>query len=130
MTKISRKLSNGKEEFTPKRKKFVTKYIENGGNGTQAVLDTYNTDSSNVANQIALENLRKPTVIRAIDQVLQGVGLTDDVVAKIHKRNMTQDKDLRVSQTAVKDYYGVTGKLEKAGDNTQVNVAFIINKKG
>lgn len=131
--KISRILANGKEEFTPKRKKFAREYVKNNGNGTQAVLKVYDTDNPNSANQIAMENLRKPTVQMAIERALVKAGMTDNSVALIHQRNMEQEDNLHVSQAAVKDYYNIKGYNNKNIDTGNVNVAFIINtdtKKG
>lgn len=47
---------------TTKQKKFVKELVQNGGNGVQAALAAYGTDDYNTANQIAVENLQKPTV--------------------------------------------------------------------
>ena len=50
------------KELTPKQDKFLKRYLETG-NGTQAALETYETDSREVASAIASENLRKPSIM-------------------------------------------------------------------
>lgn len=48
---------------TPKQKEFADLYVENGGNGTAAALESYDTDSYSTAAAIASENLKKPNVV-------------------------------------------------------------------
>jgi phage terminase small subunit len=60
------------ERLTLKQFRFAAEYVRNGANGVQAALAAYDTDSYNCANQIAMENLQKPTVIRAIYRHLDG----------------------------------------------------------
>lgn len=67
--------------MTIKQKLFVKKYLETG-NGTQAALEAYNTNDPNVAKVIASENLTKPNVKVALDEVLRSQGLTLDVLTK------------------------------------------------
>ena len=62
--------------LTLKQTKFVKEYINNGGNGTEAALQTYNTEDYNTAHVIASENLQKPTIQEEIHQALQANGLT------------------------------------------------------
>lgn len=54
--------------LTPKQTKFVQKYIENGGNGTQAALESYNVNSLKTAQNIGSENLAKPIVSEKLDK--------------------------------------------------------------
>ena len=67
--------------ITLKQKKFVKKYVETG-KGTQAALETYNTASSNVAANIASENLRKPKVIEEKNRMLKRKGLSVEQVSE------------------------------------------------
>ena len=70
-------------KLTLKQREFVKEYIKSAGNGTQAALASYDTDDSNTAHAIASENLRKPTIKRAIELALERVGLTDDYVSEL-----------------------------------------------
>ena len=108
-----------------KEKGFVQDYIKMK-NGTKAILNNYDVKTEKTAGVMAVESLGKPRIVQAIDKALQGAGLTDEHVSKIHHSNLTQDQDLRVSQTAIKDYYAVTGKLDRDANTSSVNVAFII----
>ena len=60
---------NQLNKLTVKQQKFVEAYINNGGNGTQAVWDAgYDCKTSNSARVQASENLNKPNIILAIEQ--------------------------------------------------------------
>ena len=59
-----------------KQKAFIAEYVENGGNGVQAALKVYDTDDYNTANQIARDNLQKPTIMREIEKQMTDTGLT------------------------------------------------------
>ena len=69
--------------LTLKQRNFVKRYVTNGGNGTQAVLDAYNTSDPNVAKVIASKNLTLPNVKRAIELSLERAGLSDDYVSEL-----------------------------------------------
>ena len=59
-----------------KQKAFIAEYVENGGNGVQAALKVYDTEDYNTANQIARDNLQKPTIMREIEKQMNDTGLT------------------------------------------------------
>jgi len=59
-----------------KQKAFIAEYVENGGNGVQAALKVYDTEDYNTANQIARDNLQKPTIMREIEKQMTDTGLT------------------------------------------------------
>lgn len=54
------------DKLTKKQQGFVKDYIDTG-NGTQSALKNYDTESYNTANQIAIENLQKPTIQEVIE---------------------------------------------------------------
>lgn len=54
------------DKLTKKQKGFVKDYIDTG-NGVQSALNNYDTESYNTANQIAIENLQKPTIQEVIE---------------------------------------------------------------
>jgi len=58
-----------------KQKAFIAEYVKNGGNGVQAALKVYDTSDYNTANQIARDNLQKPTIWREIAKAAEKVGL-------------------------------------------------------
>ncbi len=59
-----------------KQKAFIAEYVANGGNGVQAALRVYDTEDYNTANQIARDNLQKPTIMREIEKQMSDTGLT------------------------------------------------------
>lgn len=72
-------------DLTKKEKDFVTEYLDNGHNGTQAALAVYNTEDPNTAGVIAHENLSKPKIKDAIKEALP-----DDLLAQKHKELFNQ----------------------------------------
>ncbi len=50
------------QDLTKKQAEFVKEFLDTG-NGVQSALKAYDTDNYNSANQIAIENLQKPTII-------------------------------------------------------------------
>lgn len=69
--------------MTLKQRLFVKKYIENNGNATQAVLDTYDVKNKHTAESIGSENLRKPEVQREIGLALESAGLSNDYISEL-----------------------------------------------
>ena len=62
---------------TRKERKFAAKYIENGGNGTQAALSSYDTVSPKTAAKIGNTNTKKLT----LQDALRSAKLTDKYLA-------------------------------------------------
>ena len=108
--------------LTLKQTRFIKHFIESG-DATKAAQKAYPNAVSH--NAIASENLSKPTVISEIERRLEAQGLDLDVVLRTHKRNITQDKDLSVSQRAIDSYYKVTGRYNN--EQAPQRVQFIIN---
>lgn len=73
--------------ITQKQKTFADAYIENGGNGTQAALVAYETESKDTARAIASENLIKPNVVNYLE-----AALPDDLLAEVHREGLFATK--------------------------------------
>ena len=55
--------------LTTKQRKFVDAYVNNGGNGVDAVINAgYTCKNENVARVQASDNLKKPNIILAIEE--------------------------------------------------------------
>lgn len=93
---------------TVKQTKFVKAYVENGGNGTQAALSAYDTNDYDTANQIAVENLQKPTVKAAIEAALEKHGITIEKATK----------PIADGLTASTDFYDKNGALVSKPDHS------------
>ena len=65
---------------TFKQGRFVDEYIRNKGNGVQAALAVYNTTDYNTANQIAVDNLQKPTIREEIIRHMRSSGVTRETI--------------------------------------------------
>jgi len=60
-----------------KQRNFVKEYISTG-NATKSALKVYNTKNYNTAKTIAHENLTKPYLIREIEGLMEGRGISDE----------------------------------------------------
>jgi phage terminase small subunit len=125
---IAKRTATRRNKLSPKQKAFAKAYIAKKLNGTEAALATYETTDSNVAANIASENLNKPKIKREIEALLQQNDIEIADILGIHKRNMLQDENYPTSQKAVDSFYEILGL--KAGDKPQNNVqiAFVIEK--
>ena len=71
-----------KRKLTIKQRKFIKAYIKNGGNGTQAALEAFNTTKPNVAGSMAVETLQNPNVQDGLAVALETLGISDEELAK------------------------------------------------
>ena len=56
-------------KLTAKQRNFVDAFVNNGGNGAEAIMAAgYNCSTDNSARVLASENLKKPNIILAIEQ--------------------------------------------------------------
>lgn len=92
-----------------KAKAFAKSYIRNKFNGTAAVKELYNPNNDHTARSIAAENLTKPIFQKAIIETMEEMGFNDEMVSKIHKRNLQQNKNLPASNSAADMYYKIKG---------------------
>lgn len=102
--------------MTLKQRLFVKKYIENNGNGTQSVLETYSTVDPNVAGAISSENLRKPSIQREIRQALETKGLTPESISGYLKKAIVSGLGQRATNSdslrGIDIYARLTGGYE------------------
>ena len=99
-----------KNKLELKAKLFAQKYIDNKFNGTKTALELYNTTDKNTAHAIASENLHKPTFTKAIVERMRELGMDEDTITSIHKRNLIQQKNIPASNTALDMYYKLKGE--------------------
>lgn len=109
---------------TPKEKLFAKKYIENNFNGTQAVLDVYNTKKRSNAKSISYQNLQKPVVQEEINKLLDKAGLSLNELNAYTKNsiemNMKYGKPSQaVAATLIQHAYKLHNALPK---NTKVSI--------
>lgn len=72
-----------------KERGFV-KDIVKGENGTNAVLNNYDTESENTASSIASENLRKPKIVEAIKSYADRI--PDELLERVHLEGLEAGK--------------------------------------
>ena len=68
------------KKLSVKQKKFVKAYAENGGNATEAALDTYDVKSREVAKSLGYENLQKPNIANEVEKALLANGQDMDSI--------------------------------------------------
>lgn len=77
-------------KLTKKQRGFIKDYLKTG-NGTQTVIKHYKVNSENVAGAIASENLRKPKIRKAIEDMLSDELLRDRHLELLNKREIIKD---------------------------------------
>lgn len=110
--------------MTLKQKLFVKKYIQNNGNGTQAVLETYDTTDPNVAGAISSENLRKPSIQKEIRQALEVKGLTPDVVVEALKTNLVAGVGVKATAETTNRAIDIYSKLTGLYDRQDIEQSY------
>lgn len=119
------------QKLTLKEKVFCKVYVETF-NGTKAAIDAYtirnkrlllvddpkllSTDDQKARNKaydtaahIASENLRKPHIMKKIDELLEKTGLSEANLRIEHAKLIHQDDDLTNKARAIDMYYKKTG---------------------
>lgn len=97
------------DKLTKKQEKFIEVYADTH-NGTKAALEAYNTDSPTTAAVIASENLRKPNIIAAIEEVLP-----ERVLLQVHREGLFASREIWKNNNATK-------KVEHVGDEADHSV--------
>lgn len=112
------------KKMTMKKEKFLTKYVENGGNGTAAAKEVYDVSSDSSAAAIASKTLKDEGVINALkeEMVRQGVTL-EKVIAPVAKGLM--DGDIKVQLSAHDRAVRLLGITEK---NNSPSINFSIDR--
>ena len=130
-TRLNKSARTRAKKLTAKQSKFIEEYIKEN-NGTKAALEVYKPKNANTAGAIASENLQLPKIQKALAQARGEIvdafaknGLTPDQVFTEHASNIKQKKNLPVKQSAIKDYYKVTG-IEQTEATNQTNIQFVI----
>ena len=95
-----------------KIKKFAKRYIENGGNGQQAVLDSYDVKSKENASSMAVALLDKPIVQETISALLDKAGISLDYLNEKTKEAIDLNLDggkpqMSVASDLIKFSYGL-----------------------
>ena len=114
------------QTLSKKQFDFAKEYAKTG-NGTQSALKVYDTEDPNTANQIAVDNLRKPIVIKAIKSIAEQI--PDSLLVKVHKEGLKSvDNEGNTDYNARHKYLDTAYKLKKLyEDNGGGNKTLIIN---
>ena len=131
-----------------KQRGFVRDFLV-GENGKQAILNNYNTTSESSARSMAVENLHKPHIQKAILKLMDENGLNDKMLLKKHLALLNKEEvitrtniksgeteitrtgeiDTQAVKSALDMAYKIKGHFaqDKKDDEKQVNIAFILN---
>lgn len=77
-----------RKRLSLKQKEFAKKYVENKGNSTQAVLDSYNVSNKNMASVIGSRNLTIQPIQNEIERIMEEKNLTGDLMMDKLKEGM------------------------------------------
>ena len=119
-----------KTKLPLKQELFCRLWVENMGNGAQAALGSFNikgkellstlkpTDKrakkiKNTAGAMASEYLRKPNILKRIDEILDESGLDDKSIKRVHYRLLHFGKD-EIALKALIECYKLKGKYKNA----------------
>lgn len=83
------------KELTAKEEKFVQTLASNGGNGTKAALEAYDTENYDRASAIASKKMKSPKIQEALKKELAKQGITLPKALKPIARALA-DKDLEM----------------------------------
>jgi len=119
------------KKITPKQKDFVKNYTSEDKktrlNGVKSALKSYDTEDYNTANQIAVDNLQKPTITKEIDKALDDAKLTDKMVYPELKKVIKQDKHLSSKLGGIQTYSRLRRHDQTEEESKSMRVAFIIS---
>ena len=108
-------------------KQFAKEYIANGLNGKRAYMKVKKAKPQTSVVE-ASRLLMKPNVQNEIAKLLEENDLKVQDAIRIHKRNMLQDTQLSVSQTAVQDVYKLVGMYGSDSSKPSVTVGIVITE--
>lgn len=91
---------------TLKQEKFVNEYLANGGNGVQAARAAGYKGDTNTLNQVARDNLQKPTIASRVRERVDGLAATSAEVL-----NVLGDH-LRADLADFRDCFNSDGELD------------------
>lgn len=117
-------------KLTQKQAKFV-RGIAEGKTNTQSALEAYDTDSYEVANAIAVENLQKPSIQQAVELARVKLGITPERALKpIDDALNDDDLEMRLkgSDRALKVMQLLEPK-DKGGTTIVFNKGDIVKRK-
>ena len=112
-----------KKRLTLKQARWVEETVKTL-NPTEAARRVYKVKNSSVAKVIAHENLTKPYLQEALGERLRGLGLDDERIAAIHRRNLEQSENISASNTALDMLYKLSGAYapeKRANLNVSLN---------
>lgn len=93
---------------------FCKNYVDMMGFGTEAALAAYDikasSDPRSVASAISAENLRKPSILECIREMLDGSGLNDEIVDTELSFVVRQHENVPAKVAAIKEYNSMKGR--------------------
>jgi hypothetical protein len=108
--------------LTPEQGVFCVEYVNNLGNGTEAIFEAYGLDRQKkgvylTARVMASENLTKPNILEYIREIWDDQGLNDEIVDVETSFLVKQRGDNGAKAKGIDIYNKIGGRYEK--DNEQ-----------
>lgn len=101
---------------------FAERYIKNEFNGQKTVQELKPHLQERSANVEAARRLADASQQKAIVEIMEEQGLTDDIATKIHKENLVQRENLPASNSALEMYHKLKGRLKNETTNTHLHL--------
>ena len=98
-----------KKKIEYKAEAFAKRYIANKYNGTKTVKELYNPSTDGSARKMATETINRPIFRTKIQEAMEKAGLTNDFIAEVTKRNITQAKNYAASNSAIDIVHRIEG---------------------
>jgi hypothetical protein len=101
--------------LTAKQYDFVKAMVATRGNKLQSIVDSYDIDQTKkgwkfVAYDMASNNLKKPAISEALNELFSDMGLTDDTVDKELQYVIEQKAELSPKVSAITEYNKIKGR--------------------
>lgn len=123
------KLNNNKRVPTLKQQEWLRQTVITK-NPTEAARMVYDVKDGHNASVIASENLAKPYLREALNDMLKEYGLVLQDTIKEHKWVISQKKDIATKLKGIQEHYEILGlhPKKKEEDEHQSNIAIIISR--
>ncbi len=126
-THIGPENSQKKSQLTVKQKEWVSETIATK-NPTEAAYRAYDVKDRHNASVIASENLLKPYLREALNEMLENHNLHLNDTVQEHKWLIAQREHIATKFDAIKEHYELLGLHTKDRVNTGINIALVVRK--
>jgi len=113
------------DKLSRQQQAFCREWIENGGNGTNAGLKVWKTQTDNSAGAMASRALRSDKIVKYIRYLLDTEYLNSNKVDLELSKIVVQDKELNAKNKAIDTFNRLQGRYETDNRQKAVTVNLI-----